>query len=212
MNAGVNAGASTEMRTDLKIIEQWIASGSHVLDLGCGDGTLLDCLQREKHATGFGLEINHDHITTCMGRGVSVIEQNLDTQGLGNFEDRTFDTVLMTQALQAVRRPDVVLDEMMRVGREGIVTFPNFAYWKLRWYLIRRGRMPESETLPYKWYNTPNIHLCTFKDFEALCYRKDFKILNRTVVDGEHQDHWFSRLWPNMLGQIAIYRITRKGG
>ncbi len=198
------------MRTDLKIIEQWIKPGSHVLDLGCGDGTLLDYLQREKQATGFGLEINQDHITTCMGRGVSVIEQNLDTQGLGNFEDHTFDTVLMTQALQAVRRPDMVLDEMMRVGREGIVTFPNFAYWRLRWYLMRRGRMPESETLPYKWYNTPNIHLCTFKDFEALCYRKGFRILTRTVVDGEHQDRWLSRLWPNMLGQIAIYRITRE--
>lgn len=198
------------MRADLEIIEQWIKPGSHVLDLGCGDGTLLDYLQREKQATGFGLEINPEHITSCMGRGVSVIEQNLDTQGLKNFEDQTFDVVLMTQALQAVRRPDVVLDEMLRLGREGIVTFPNFAYWRLRWYLMWRGRMPESETLPYKWYNTPNIHLCTFKDFEALCYRKKFRIKNRTVVDGEHQDRWFSALWPNMLGQTAIYRITRE--
>ncbi|WP_152208548.1 methionine biosynthesis protein MetW [Marinobacter changyiensis] len=198
------------MRADLEIIEQWIKPGSHVLDLGCGDGTLLDYLQREKQATGFGLEINPEHITSCMGRGVSVIEQNLDTQGLKNFEDQTFDVVLMTQALQAVRRPDVVLDEMLRLGREGIVTFPNFAYWRLRWYLVWRGRMPESETLPYKWYNTPNIHLCTFKDFEALCHRKKFRIKNRTVVDGEHQDRWFSALWPNMLGQTAIYRITRE--
>lgn len=198
------------MRADLDIIEQWIKPGSHVLDLGCGDGVLLDYLQREKQATGFGLEINPDHITACMGRGVSVIEQNLDTQGLRNFEDQTFDVVLMTQALQAVRRPDIVLDEMLRLGREGIVTFPNFAYWRLRWYLMRRGRMPESETLPYRWYNTPNIHLCTFKDFEALCYRKNFRIKNRTVVDGEHRDRWLSRLWPNMLGQIAIYRITRQ--
>ncbi|MDC0663962.1 methionine biosynthesis protein MetW [Marinobacter sp. SS21] len=198
------------MRTDLQIIEQWIKPGSHVLDLGCGDGTLLDHLQREKQASGFGLEINPDHITTCMSRGVAVIEQNLDTQGLQNFDDQSFDVVLMTQALQAVRRPDKVLDEMLRLGREGIVTFPNFAYWRLRWYLMRHGRMPESETLPYRWYNTPNIHLCTFKDFEALCYRKNFRIKNRTVVDGDHQDRWFSRLWPNMLGQIAIYRITRQ--
>ena len=198
------------MRADLEIIEQWIKPGSHVLDLGCGDGTLLDYLPREKQATGFGLEINPEHITSCMSRGVSVLEQNLDTQGLKNFEDQTFDVVLMTQALQAVRRPDVVLDEMLRLGREGIVTFPNFAYWRLRWYLMWRGRMPESETLPYKWYNTPNIHLCTFKDFEALCHRKKFRIKNRTVVDGEHQDRWFSGLWPNMLGQTAIYRITRE--
>ena len=198
------------MRTDLEIIQQWVQPGHHVLDLGCGDGTLLDFIQRERGASGFGLEINPDHITACMGRGVAVIEQNLDTQGLGNFEDGSFDIVLMTQALQAVRRPDRVLDEMLRVGSEGIVTFPNFAHWRLRWGLTLSGRMPESEALPYKWYNTPNIRLCTFKDFEALCFRKDVRILNRTVVDGEHQDRWLSRLWPNMLGQIAIYRITRE--
>lgn len=197
------------MRTDLEIIQQWIQPGCHVLDLGCGDGTLLDFLKRERQCTGFGLEINPEHITTCMSRGVAVIEQNLDTQGLSNFADGSFDVVLMTQALQAVRRPDVVLDEMMRLGHEGIVTFPNFAYWRLRWYLLRKGRMPESETLPHRWYDTPNIHLCTFKDFEALCHEKHFRILNRTVVDGDHQDRWLSRLWPNMLGQIAIYRIAR---
>lgn|SRR5690554_928261 len=197
------------MRADLEIIQQWIRPGSHVLDLGCGDGTLLHYLQHHRQTTGFGLEINPDHITECMNKGVAVIEQNLDTQGLSNFADDSFDTVLMTQALQAVRRPDVVLDEMMRLGREVIVTFPNFAYWRLRWYLLRRGRMPESETLPHKWYDTPNIHLCTFRDFEALCREKNFRICNRTVVDGQHRDHWFSRLWPNMLGQIAIYRITR---
>lgn len=198
------------MRADLEIIEQWIQPGSHVLDLGCGDGTLLDHLQQEKKATGYGLEINPEHITSCMARGVSVIEQNLDTQGLKNFEDQSFDVVLMTQALQAVRRPDQVLEEMLRLGREVIVTFPNFAHWRLRWYLMRRGRMPESKTLPYRWYNTPNIHLCTFKDFEALCRSKQFRIKNRTVVDGQHQNHWFSQLWPNMLGQIAIYRITQQ--
>ncbi|MFW5824461.1 MAG: methionine biosynthesis protein MetW [Marinobacter sp.] len=197
------------MRADLEIIQQWIRPGSHILDLGCGDGTLLHYLQHERQTTGFGLEINQDHITECMNKGVAVIEQNLDTQGLANFADDSFDTVLMTQALQAVRRPDIVLDEMMRLGREGIVTFPNFAYWRLRWYLMSRGRMPESETLPHKWYNTPNIHLCTFRDFEALCQEKNFRICNRTVVDGEHQDRWLSRLWPNLLGQIAIYRITR---
>ena len=121
------------MRPDLEIIQQWVEPGHHVLDLGCGDGTLLDFLQRERGASGFGLEINPDRITTCMGKGVSVIEQNLDTQGLDNFDDGMFDVVLMTQALQAVRRPDKVIEEMLRVGREGIVTFPNFAHWRLRW-------------------------------------------------------------------------------
>lgn len=196
------------MRVDLEIIQEWIQPGSHILDLGCGDGTLLDFLQREKRVTGYGLEINHDHITTCLRRGVSVIEQDLDN-GLGNFGDGSFDTVLMTQALQVVREPDVMLEEMLRLGRECIITFPNFAYWRLRWYLIRRGRMPVSQALPYTWYNTPNIHFCTFKDFEALCQEKHIKILNRTVVDEEYRHRWLSQLWPNMLGQFAIYRVTR---
>ncbi len=148
--------------------------------------------------------------TKVVGRGSAVIEQNLDTQGLGNFDDGSFDIVLMTQALQAVRRPDKVLDEMLRVGSEGIVTFPNFAHWRLRWGLTLSGRMPESEALPYKWYNTPNIRLCTFKDFEALCRQKGIKIKSRRVVDRQHQNSWLARLWPNLLGEIAIYRITRE--
>jgi methionine biosynthesis protein MetW len=198
------------MRADLEIIQQWIKPGHHVLDLGCGDGTLLDFLQRERGASGYGLEINPAHITHCMSRGVSVIEQNLDTQGLANFDDNSFDVVLMTQALQAVRRPDKVLDEMLRLGNEGIVTFPNFAHWRLRWGLALSGRMPESEALPYKWYNTPNIRLCTFQDFEALCRQKSIRITSRKVVDGQHQNSWVARLWPNLLGEIAIYRITRE--
>src|SRR5690554_4533408 len=130
---GPGCAGGGRMRADLKIIQQWVQPGHHVLDLGCGDGTLLHFLQQERSATGFGLEINPDHITTCMGKGVAVIEQNLDTQGLENFDDGMFDIVLMTQALQAVRRPDKVIEEMLRVGREGIVTFPNFAHWRLRW-------------------------------------------------------------------------------
>ena len=198
------------MRADLEIIQQWIKPGYHVLDLGCGDGTLLDFLQRERGASGYGLEINPAYITHCMSRGVSVIEQNLDTQGLANFDDNSFDVVLMTQALQAVRRPDKVLDEMLRLGNEGIVTFPNFAHWRLRWGLALSGRMPESEALPYKWYNTPNIRLCTFQDFEALCRQKSIRITSRKVVDGQHQNSWVARLWPNLLGEIAIYRITKE--
>src|SRR5690554_1988176 len=137
-------------------------------------------------------------------------EQNLDTQGLDNFDDGMFDVVLMTQALQAVRRPDRVIEEMLRGGREGIVTFPNFAHWRLRWGLALSGRMPESNALPYKWYNTPNIRLCTFRDFEALCRQKGIRIKSRRVVDGQHQNSWLARLWPNLLGEIAIYRITRE--
>lgn len=198
------------LRADLAIIQQWIRPGSQVLDLGCGDGTLLSALQRDQQVIGYGLEINAEDIARCIERGISVIEQDLDTQGLLNFRTQSFDTVIMTQALQAVREPQVMLDEMLRLGKEGIVTFPNFGYWRLRWYILTRGRMPVSSALPFTWYNTPNIHLCTFKDFEALCVQRNIRILNRTVVDYEHRDRWFNRLWPNMLGQVAIYRITRQ--
>lgn len=197
------------MRADLKIIEQWVKPGSRVLDVGCGDGTLLQHLQENKQVKGYGLEISSSNITSCINKGVNVLEQNVDEKGLSNFQSNRFDTVIMTQALQALRQPDVMLDEMLRLGKECIVTFPNFAYWRTRAYLMQKGRMPISKALPYTWYNTPNIHLCTFKDFEALCVQKNIHILDRTVVDKEHQDRWFIHMWPNMLGEIAIYRVTR---
>jgi len=197
------------LRADLDIIQNWIRPRSRVLDLGCGDGTLLDYLQREKQVSGYGLEIDADYITECVRKDVNVIEQDLDIKGLANFRDKSFDTVVMTQALQAIRHPDLMLDEMLRLGHEGIVTFPNFAYWRLRWYLTWQGRMPLSPALPHSWYDTPNIHLCTVRDFEALCRQKRIRLLSRTVVDNAHRSRWFNRLWPNLLGQIAIYRIAR---
>jgi methionine biosynthesis protein MetW len=196
------------LRPDLEIIQQWIAPGSRVLDLGCGDGELLAHLSSEKQVEGYGLEINHDNITACVEKGVSVIEQDIDN-GLASIRDNSFDTVVMTQALQTMHRPDQIVDEMLRIGRESIVTFPNFAHWRARFYLAFRGRMPVSKFLPYTWYNTPNIHFCTFDDFERLCVERNIRILERTVVDHTLRDRWWIRLWPNMLGEIAIYRITR---
>ena len=196
------------MRADLEIINQWVKSETRVLDLSCGDGTLLKYLQDKKQVNGYGLEIDPQFITQCVAAGANVIEQNLNN-GLGNFQDKSFDLVLMTQALQTVRRPDRLLDEMLRVGKESIITFPNFGFWHTRLYLLIKGRMPVSKSLPYTWYNTPNIHLCTFKDFEALCYRKNITILNRRVVDQSHQRDWSSKFFPNLFGEIAIYRVTR---
>lgn len=196
------------MRADLDIIQEWVKPGSRVLDLGCGRGELLSYLTRHKGVQGYGLEIDPHDITACIEAGVNVIEQDLD-KGLGNFEDDSFDLVLMTQALQAVHRPDVVLEEMLRIGRETIVTFPNFGHWRARFYLAFRGKMPVSKFLPYTWYDTPNIHFCTFKDFEQLCWQKNIHILERTVIDSRHRDRWSIQLWPNMLGEIAIYRVTR---
>ncbi len=197
------------MRADLKLIEPWIKPDSQVLDLGCGDGTLLAHLQETKRVRGYGLEIDAKQITRCIEKGVSVIEHDLDSKGLKSFADQQFDTVIMTQALQAVRRPDVMLEEMLRLGKQGIVTFPNFGYWRCRHYLLWKGKMPMSKSLPHRWYNTPNIHLCTFKDFEELCRQKHIKILNRTVVDAQFAQSRFAKMWPNLFAEFAVYRIAR---
>jgi methionine biosynthesis protein MetW len=196
------------LRPDLAIISDWIPQNATVLDLGCGDGTLLSHLKREKQVTGYGLEIDQDNIAACLGAGVNVIQQDID-EGLGNIPDKRFDYVLMTQALQAVTRPDMVLAEMLRAGREAIVTFPNFGHWRVRAYLGLKGRMPVSSTLPYNWYDTPNIHLCTVDDFARFCEEQDIRILERVVVDRHHRAGALTRLWPNLFGEIAIYRVTR---
>ena len=195
------------MRADLEIIQEWIPAGSRVLDLGCGDGDLLDWLRTHKQVSGYGLEIDPAHIANCLDKGVNVIEQDLD-QGLSNFASNSFDVVVMTQSLQALRYPDKVLREMLRVGRTCIITFPNFAHWRCRWYLASKGRMPVSEFLPYTWYNTPNIHFCTFKDFEALCREMKVSVLDHLAVDHQHRDSTASRIWPNLLGEIGIYRVS----
>ena len=156
------------MRLDLAVIQQWIKPGSRVLDLGCGDGTLLEALRDHRQVDGLGVEIEPDDITRCVARGISVIEQDLN-ESLGNFQTGDFDVVVMTLALQALRYPHRVLDEMLRIGGEAVVAVPNFGHWRARWYLISRGRMPVSKFLPYTWYDTPNIHFCTVRDFEALC-------------------------------------------
>ena len=196
------------MRADLEIIRQWVRPSSRVLDLGCGDGQLLGALQADLNVRGYGLEIEPANIARCLAAGVNVLQQDLN-QGIANFSDNSFDTVLMTQALQTVRRPDRLLDDMLRVGRETIITFPNFGYWRTRLYLFMRGRMPISKALPYTWYNTPNIHLCTFRDFESLCRRKQIKIISRMVVDQHHRVGIGSRLLPNLLGEVAIYRVSK---
>jgi len=197
------------MRVDQKIIIPWIEEGSRVLDLGCGDGTLLHHLKEQRNIDGYGLEINQLNIIASINKGVNVIQADLDA-GLGKyFEDDTFDYVIMTQTLQAIQRPDHLLQEMLRIGREGIVTFPNMAHWKSRMQLALKGSMPVTRSLPYEWYNTPNIHLCTLTDFEALCRRLNIRILESLVVNHAQQSRAAIRMWPSLLGEIAIYHITR---
>ena len=196
------------MRQDLTHIQQWIQPGSRVLDLGCGDGEFLRRLQQERNIEGLGLEIDPANITRAVAAGLNIIEQNLD-DGLDNFCDRSFDTVVMAHALQAVRHPHLVLEEMLRIGRECIVTFPNFGHWRCRLYLGTRGRMPVSRFMPYTWYDTPNIHFCTVQDFERLCRDRGIAVLHRDMVGGEHSGHHLARAWPNLFAHSAIYHISR---
>lgn len=195
-------------RTDFTIIRDWIPENAKVLDLGCGDGTLLAKLRDTRNVNGYGLEIDHHNITECINKGVNVVEQDLD-QGLTNFTNSSFDYVMMTHALQAVEKPHLVLAEMLRVGREAIITFPNFGYWQVRSYLFFKGRMPVSKRLPYQWYDTPNIHLCTVRDFEAFCRDHHYRILERKVLNRHHQSNWATRCLPNFFGELAIYRVTQ---
>jgi len=199
------------MRPDLEIIAELINPGARVLDLGCGEGDLLDWLQRNKRVNGYGLDVGPENITTCVRKGVNIIEQNLD-RGLDNFPDNSFDIVVMTETLQSVRMPHRLLDEMLRIGEQCIVTFPNFGHWRSRLYLALKGRMPMARHLPHSWYETPNIHLCTFKDFEHLVRDKGLTVIERFVVNADHFTRPLMNLFPNLFGHIALYRLGRARG
>lgn len=196
------------LRIDLSIIQQWVAPESRVLDLACGDGSLLHTLGAEKTVAGYGLEIDPVQIASCIGKGVNVIETNLD-KGLDAFADQSFDTVIMTQALQVVRYPHRVLEEMLRIGRECIVTFPNFGNWRARLYMTFRGKMPVTRQLAYQWYDTPNIHFCTVTDFEILCRDMGIRVLDRQFVAERNPDRHIKALWPNLFSETAIYYLSR---
>jgi methionine biosynthesis protein MetW len=196
------------MRADLAIISELVRPGARVLDLGCGTGELLAYLQAHKTVNGYGLEIDPGNITICIRNGVNVIEQNLD-QGLSNFPTDSFDMVVMTETLQSVREPDRMLDEMLRIGRECVVTFPNFGHWRCRTHLACKGRMPVARHIPHAWFDTPNIHLCTFNDFEQLCRDKALPIIERFVVDAGHNNRPIINRFPNFFGTYAFYRLGR---
>ncbi|GAB4350412.1 MAG: methionine biosynthesis protein MetW [Immundisolibacter sp.] len=216
MNASVDhardtsaEGANGGLRIDHALIAQWIRPGSRVLDLGCGDGGLLAYLQAERAVTGYGVEIEIDRVVRCIERGVSVIQGDLDA-GLADFDTGSFDYVIMSLTLQAVYFPARLLAEMLRVGREGIVAFPNFGHISCRLQLAFGGHMPVSAALPETWYETDNIRLCTIRDFERLCHTLGIRILQRTAVDHQHRRSLGARLLPNLLGEMALYRFERK--
>ena len=190
-------------RPDFAAIAAWIPQGASVLDLGCGDGSLLQYLKSERDVRGYGVEISDAGIVACIRNGVNVIQNDLDS-GLADFESNSFDYVILSQTLQATRHTEPLIQEMLRVGREGIVSFPNFGYWKNRLDVLF-GNMPVSNELPYQWYDTPNVHLCTFHDFEDLCKTLKVQIIERRVMTGESE----IEMLPNLLGSMAVYRFQR---
>lgn len=201
--------SATLSRYDLQIISDWVAPNSKVLDLGCGDGSLLKHLQSSKQTTGYGLELKPEMIANCIENGVNVIQTNLD-KGLAHFDRNSFDTVILSLTLQAMRKPRTILEEMLRVGKQGIVTFPNFAYWRNRMQIVFGGKMPVSEELPHKWYNTPNIHLCTIQDFANLCDELGFVIEASRAVHASGNSNIGLTLMPNLFGEIALCKFRKK--
>ncbi len=168
-------------RADYRVIVEMVSADSRVLDLGCGDGKLLDLLARHKNAAGQGLEIDSTNVSRCLQKGVSVIHGDLD-EGLADYSDQSFGYVVLSRTLQVLKRPDLILDEVVRVGKTGIVSFPNFGHWRTRGQLLLKGRMPVTPTLPEPWYASPNIRLFTVKDFEDLCRKKNITIDSRVHI------------------------------
>jgi methionine biosynthesis protein MetW len=190
-------------RTTMEVIARLVPPGSRVLDLGCGDGALLDFLQRERGCTGYGVEIADGNLLACARRGVNVIQLNLD-EGLSMFGDGSFDVVLQVDTLQHLRNAETMLAETARVGRIGIVAFPNFAHWPNR-LAIARGRMPVTKRLPYQWYDTPNIRVGTYKDFEVLATKNKLAILDAFGL----QDGREVRFLPNARASTAVFKFER---
>ena len=190
-------------RATLQSIARLVPPGSRVLDLGCGDGALLDLLQRERGCTGYGIEIADENVHACVRRGVNVIQLNLD-QGLSLFDDDTFDVVLQVDTLQHLRNAETMLRETARVGKLGIVTFPNFAHWPNRLSVVR-GRMPVTKRLPFQWYDTPNIRVGTFKDFEVLATKNRLTILDAFGLQGGQE----RRVLPNLTASTAVFKFER---
>lgn len=200
----------SNLSTEFKSITEWVTPNARVLDLGCGDGKLLKHLKTALNITGYGMEIDPVKNVKAIQAGLNVIQSNLNEDDIEEyFEKDSFDFIIMTQALQVVRRPDLLLEQMLTTGKECIITFPNFGHWKNRLQLAFTGRMPKNKYLPNTWYDTPNIHLCTFKDFEDLCAEKSIQIVNKSVINQKGKGSLGMKLAPNLFGEVALYRIKR---
>jgi len=188
-------------RADFAAIASWIAPNSEVLDLGCGDGSFIDYLQKQKPVHAYGVEIDDARMLSCVQKSLNVIQQNLEG-GLALFEDGSFDTVVLSQTLQTIHETEKILREVVRVGKESIVSFPNFGHWSHR-LSVSFGRMPVSKSLPYQWYNTPNVRILTVTDFEKLASSLGLKILDQCILHEGRQ----VTLMPNLFGSLALFRV-----
>jgi len=204
-NLEKNIALNAENRADFALIAKWIAPNAKVLDLGCGDGALLTKLRKTHIVRAYGVEKDDANWLRAMNNGIDVIQMDLES-GLSGFEAQSFDVVILSQTLQAVLNTEAIVKEMLRVGREVIVTFPNFGYWRYRFQLALSGHMPVSDTLPYQWYDTPNVHLCTIQDFDEFCRKSDIVIQERLVLTDKEAVHFM----PNMMGALAMYRLRSK--
>ena len=192
----------------LSVIEKWVEVRSKVLDLGCGNGNILSELQKTKDVIGLGVEIEEKNIEECLLQNINVIEQNID-DGLINFSNDSFDVVILSQTIQVLKNPNNALEEITRIGETCIVTIPNFGHWRSRLSLLLDGRMPVTSPLPESWHATPNIHLCTLKDFEMLCSELLITIEERVTVNSNNESKWYLDIWPNLFSASAIYKISK---
>jgi methionine biosynthesis protein MetW len=193
------------LRGDIDTILDWVTQGSRVLDLGCGDGELLAALTKQKAISGLGVDIDAGNLIAAVDKGLCVVQQNME-DGLSNFNSKSFDVVIIAFSLQVLTRPHTVLERVVDIGNEAIVSFPNFGHWRSRLSLLFSGRMPKTKALPYSWFDTPNIHFCTVKDFERLCDQLQIEIIERKTSEG---GHILAKLWPNLFAKSASYRIQR---
>jgi methionine biosynthesis protein MetW len=200
------------IRPDYLVVAGMVAPGSKVLDVGCGDGGLLKLLRDEKGVDGRGIELSREGVNDCVAAGLAVVQGDADTD-LAFYPDNAFDVVILSQTIQATRAPRAVLEHMLRIGRQAIVSFPNFGHWRLRTQLVTRGRMPTSDNLPYSWYDTPNIHFCTLRDFVDLVRELDAKIERSTALDASGREVRVNAPWWfwNLFGEQAVFKLSRRG-